>query len=147
VVDRHVHVLSEIEEGRGGVRNFSDRTKSDEDADFLFEIGLESGHGSSVIHLSCSLGMANISVLLDTSLRGHVIENGRNIILSHLLPVESPELLLILVGVVLDVLATVRVTTRVSKPHIISSSSSDKGRGYFGVVHGPAVSGIENTVL
>lgn len=91
--------------------------------------------------------MADIGVLLDASLIGHVIKYGRDIVLTHLLPVESPEFLFILVRAVLDVLATVGVSTRVAKPDVIPSSSCHKSRGNFRVVHSPAVSRIEDSVL
>jgi hypothetical protein len=91
--------------------------------------------------------MADIGMLLDTSLLGHVIEHGRDIVLAHLLPIESPEFLFILVRAVLDVLATIGVSTRVAKPDVIPSSSCYKSRGNFRVVHSPAVSRIEDSVL
>jgi len=147
VVDGHVHVLSEFEDSGCGVRDFGNRSKGYEDADLLLKVLLESRHSSAVEHLSGSLGMADISVLFNSSLSGHVVENGRDVVLSHLLPVEGPELLLVLVRIVSSVLATVGVATRVAKPHIITSSSSDKSRGNFRVVHSPAVSRIEDTML
>ena len=91
--------------------------------------------------------MIDISVLFYASLISHVIEDSGEIILSHLLTVESPELLLVLIRVIRGVLATVSVTTRVTKPNIITSSSSYESRGNFRVVHRPAVRRIENTML
>ena len=76
-----------------------------------------------------------------------MVKYSGDIVLSHLLPVESPVLRFVLVVVVVDVAQTVGITTRVSEPNIVTTASCNEGRCNFRPVHHPSIARVENAVL
>ena len=66
---------------------------------------------------------------------------------AHIVPSEIPELFLVMIGVILNMSAAKCVTTRVTKPDIVASTSCNERRSYVCVVDDPAVGRIEDTVL
>ena len=97
--------------------------------------------------MGCALGMAYIADLLVAGRLDDVLQNGRDVVLTHLFPIESPVFSFVLVVVVLGVSQTVGVATRVAKPHVITATSGNEGGRDAVVVHDPGVGRVEDTML
>lgn len=103
-------------------------------------------HGCSDEELSCSLGVTNVGIdLILTGVVQYVLDLGRNIVESHLLLIEVPELLIL--GCQVDVTLREFITSVVAKPHIISSFCKHEARGSGRVIDDPRVGRLLETVL
>jgi len=91
--------------------------------------------------------MTNVGHFLSTSPILDVIDHSRDVIFAHIIPCVVPELQHVHVGISMFMLTAVCVATRVSKPDIIASAGSDKGRSNFSLIGDPAECRGEKTVL
>jgi len=83
--------------------------------------------------------MSNIRNLLVPCNLDDVFQHSRNVILTHLFPVERPIFGLVFIMVILSVTQTVSVATRVTQPHIVAATGSYERRRDGIVVHNPCV--------
>ena len=88
---RGIEVGSELEDGSLGVRDLGDRTNSDKERHLILEVGRV--FGKTREHLGCALGVSDVGDLLTASLRLDHVNDSWEVILSHFIPAEIPELL------------------------------------------------------
>ena len=103
--------------------------------------------GKAVKKLGGSLRVTHVRNFLISGNGDNVLEDRWDVILAHLLPIKSPVFRLVFVSIILNVLDTVSVATRITKPHIVTTTSGNESWSYVIIVHYPAVAGVKNTML
>ena len=118
--------------------NLGNRSKSNIQTELVLEVALVLRE--PVEHLAGSLRVPNVGKFRLLSIFEDVVDEGRQVARPHLLPVEVPVRLGVLVCVESSVLTTEGVPARVPEPNIVACPCCDKRWSYFCVVHDPRVS-------
>lgn len=103
--------------------------------DDVFDDGVALAEGD--VHLDGALTVTDIVHFLFGAFVD-VLEDGREVEISHVLKSELPEFF-VLVGVVLGVIAGVLVASAVAKPDVVTLVGQHEGRGLVLVIEDPGV--------
>ena len=88
----------------------NDWSERNENADFVLEVVFVMCQG--VEELCCSLRMANVGDLLMTCSSDDVLSHCWNVVVTHLLPIEHPEI--VIVWVELEMVSAIFITSGVA---------------------------------
>ena len=111
--------------------------------DVFLDDGVSLAEGD--VHLDGALGVPDVVNFL-AGLLEEVAEDGRKVVVGHVLEGELPKLLAF-VRIVLDVLPGVLVAPAVPQPHVETSIGQHEPRGLSFIVDDPGIGAVEETVL